>query len=163
MTSSTATFPVVSEIYSTFEACLQAQAKRLVEDIAAYQKTDFKSLWAKVKPQIRVGLLDIDLDDTAPIYCSHPSGSSEGAIRQRCRQPCLLGFSACPRHAYEPPSSNTSSSTGLEKVDRILDYAGTSYFVDAHGIARDKNGRPKGVVLEEVLHLFEKTEERSEE
>lgn len=152
--SSAQTFPVVAEVYSTFEACLQAQAKRLVEDIAAYQKTDFKSLWAKVKPQIRVGLLDIDLDDSAPTYCSHPSGTSDGAVRQRCRQPCLLGFHACPRHVNEPSPSQTSE---MEKVDRILDYMNTTYFVDKHGIARDKNGRPKGLVLEGVLYLFTKT------
>lgn len=150
-----ATFPVVAEIYSTFEACLQAQAKRLVEDLAGYQKEDFKTLWAKVKPQIRVGLLDSDLDDTAPLYCSHPSGTSEGAVRQRCRAPVLLGFSACPRHVHTPTPESQST---LEKVDRILDYCGNTYFVDKHGIARDKNGRPKGFVPagEEVLYVFSK-------
>ena len=147
-------FPVVAEAWNAFETALQMQAKRLVEDIAKHQNSDFKPLWAKVKPQIRVGLLDVELPDPLPTQCNHPSNTNDGgAIKTRCRAPCLLGYDACPKHygTQMPPESD------LPKVDRILDCTGQIYFVDPDGVARDRNGRAKGIVLEGVLSLFETT------
>jgi hypothetical protein len=156
-----ASYTVVGEVWSMLEASLMAQARKLTEDLASYQKTDFKPLWAKVKPQIKVNLLDIDLPDPPTTYCSHPLSMSEGAIKLRCRAPCMLGYNACPAHINTPltqqgtQGTQSTQSTRYEKVDRVYDFYGRTYFVDSHGIARDRNGRPKGVVKEEVFYEFQ--------
>lgn len=149
-------YPVIAEIWSTFEGTLQIQAKRLVEDIAKNNNSDPKLLWAKIKPQIKIGLLDIDLDDELPTSCSHQSGSTEGAIRLRCRDPCVLGFDACPRHIHTPL---TKTNGTYESVDRVIDFEGYQYFVDKNKIAHDRNGRPKGYVDDGTLILFETSQE----
>jgi hypothetical protein len=151
---SQATYPVVAEIWTLFEGTLQTQAKRLVEDIAKHHKADPKSLWAKIKPQIRIGLLDVELPDPLTTVCSHPSALCDGgAIRLRCRAPCVLGFDACQRHV----GIQNTTKTAYEKVDRVIDYEGRPYFVDSRAIAHDRDGRPRGYVKEGVLYLFEKT------
>lgn len=152
------TYPVIAEIWTVFESTLQIQAKRLVEDIAKHQNSDPKELWKKIKQQIRIGLVDIELPDPLSTTCSHSTGTCEGAIRLRCRAPCTLGFNACPQHIGKPnhPSTNT-----YKIADRIIDYSGQAYFVDEHGIAHDKNGKPRGYVLDSVINLFEKINESS--
>ncbi len=156
---------MIAEIWTLFEGSLQLQAKRLVEDIAKQQNADSKALWAKVKPQIKIRLLDSELEENSPSLCSFPIGVTEGAVRLRCRAPCLLGFSACPRHcqtAQPSPIGPSNSSTG-PSVDRIYDSRGCSYFVDKHGIARDRNGIARGQVDEGVLMLFEATQAKEKE
>ena len=153
-----ATFPVIAEIWTLFEATLQNQAKKLVDDLAKANGRDPKELWAKVKPQLRVGLLDIELPEELPCSCPYPSSTTDGAVRLRCRAPCLLGFPACPNHINKPLPT---SLTQLPEVDRILDFENKTYYVCEKGIARDKNGKPKGIVKEDVLWLFEKEEEPS--
>ena len=149
-------YPVVAEIWSLFETTLSLQAKKLVEDIAKHEGADPKDLWAKIRPQIRVGLLNYDLPEDGPTTCSHSSGMCEGgAIYLRCRAPCVIGFDACPRHVG---TAKTETSNLNEIVHRKLDYNGVAYFVDKHGIAHDKNGRPKGHVKDDVLYLFQQVE-----
>jgi hypothetical protein len=146
-------YPVIAEIWSLFEGTLSLQAKRLVEDIAKHEGADSKELWAKIRPQIRVGLLDYELPEDGPVTCSHASGMCEGgAIYLRCRAPCMIGFDACPRHTGTPRTEPRGSH---EIVHRKLDYEGVPYFIDKNGVAHDKNGRPKGHVKEDVLYLFE--------
>lgn len=147
-------YPIVAELWSVLEATLQSQAKRLVEDIAKHQNADPKAIWAKIRPQIRVGLLDADIPEDLVTVCPHMSATMEGgsAVRTRCRAPCVLGFSACPRHTGTPLTQAPSTH---ESVDRVIDYMNQTYFVDAKGIARDRNGKPRGVVREDVLYVFE--------
>ena len=147
-------YPVIAELWTLFEGTLQVQAKRLVDDIAKFQNVDSKALWAKIKPQIKIGLLDVELDEELPTSCSHASATCEGgAIKTRCRAPCVIGFDACPRHVNT--ARTTTSSNTYASVDRILDYQGNTYFVDKHKIAHDRNGRPKGYVDDGVLYVFE--------
>ncbi len=147
-------YPVIAEFYSTFEAILMANAKRLVDDIAHKQGDRSTDLWKRVKEKVKIGLMDVDLPDPLPTYCSFPTGHSDGAIKTRCRAPCLLGYDACLQHIQKPvPQIDTNES---ETVDRIYDCEGTTYFVDPQGIAMDRNGRPKGIVKENVLYLFDK-------
>ena len=152
------TYPVVAEIWTLFEGTLITQAKRLVEDIAKHQKADPKALWAKIKPQIRIGLVDTELPEPLITNCSYASGSlgslgSEGgAIMMRCRAPCVLGFDTCHSHAG---LSKRGMSGKHEVVDRVMDYQQKTYFVDNRSIAHDRNGKPKGYVKEGVLYLFE--------
>lgn len=155
-------FPVVAEIYSTFESILQVQAKRLVEDIAKHQNVDSRELWNKVRQQIQIGLVDIELEDDSPAYCNHPSASTEGAVKTLCRSPCLIGFSACPRHVNVPLKHATAGEEHLKKVKRVIDYSEHTYFVDEDNIVRDKNGKVKGEMIDDVLHLFEKAAAASE-
>lgn len=145
-------YPVLAELWTTFEGTLQIQAKRLVEDIAKHNNSDPKALWAKIKPQIKIGLLDIGLDDELPVSCSHPSGTTEGAIRLRCRAPCVIGFDACPKHIHTPKQQSQHT---YESVDRVIDYQGYQYFIDKHNIAHDRNGRSKGYIKDDTLILFE--------
>jgi len=139
---------VVAEIWSVFEATLMVQAKRLVEDIANHQGRDSKELWTNIKKQIRFPLFDTEFPE--PTLCPHVIGSQGSAIVQRCRSPCVLGFGTCSEHTHK-----ISSSSNLAPVDSIKDMDGVTYYVDSKGIARDKQGKPKGVVKEDILYLFE--------
>lgn len=142
-------YPVVAEIWSTFEATLLTQAKRLAEEIAKSHGKDPKELWSKIKSQVKIGLFDVDLAE--PTLCSHQLHNREGAVRLRCRAPCTLGFDACPLHIHAPYKEESK----YPAVSSVKDYTGHTYYVDSKNIARDKNGKAKGVVKEEVLYLFE--------
>jgi hypothetical protein len=146
-------YPVVAEIWSTFEATLLTQAKRLTEDIAKSHGKDPKELWSKLKGQIKIGLFDVDLAE--PTLCSHQLHNREGAVRLRCRAPCTLGFDACPLHIHTPYKEKEKEESKYQAVSSVKDYAGHTYYVDSKNIARDKNGKAKGIVKEEVLYLFE--------
>ncbi len=137
------TYPVNAEFYSILESVLMTQAKKLVEDIAKFQKADSKDLWAQLRPQIRVGLLDTITDDDPPLYCNAFAGNVEGAIRQRCRAPCLAGFSACPKHVNMPLRPDTNQHP-LTQVKRLLDVDNTVYYKTPQGDLVDKNGLKKG-------------------
>ena len=142
-------YPVVAEIWSTFEATLLTQARRLAEDIARSHGKDPKELWSKIKGQVKVGLFDVDLPE--PTLCSHQLHNREGAVRLRCRAPCTLGFDACPLHIHAPRREESKH----ESVTSVKDFAGHTYYVDSKNIARDRNGKPKGLVKDDVLYLFE--------
>ena len=146
------TFPVIAEVWSIFENTLQIQAKKLVDDIAKREKADPKALWSLIKPQIRIGLLDMEIPESGTL-CIHESATPEGAIKQRCRAPCLLGFDACTRHIHTPLPSMTDSAHPI--VDRITDCHGHTYFVDVRSIARDKNGKARGHMIEGILYIYE--------
>jgi hypothetical protein len=147
-----ATLPVVAELWKMFETTLQTKARALVEDIAKHNKAEPTDLWKKVKAQIQINLVDIEVPDSLPTSCKYPESScGMGAVFTRCRAPCTIGFHACPRHINLPNPSNTNH----ELVNRVTDCSGRVYFVDTKNIARDKNGRPKGFVEDSVLYLFE--------
>jgi hypothetical protein len=143
-------YPIVAEIWSTFEATLMVQAKRLVEDIAAHQGRDSKELWSHIKKQVRIPLFDTEFPE--PTLCSHIIGSQGTAVIQRCHSPCLLGFGTCPEHASFKRQATLPDT--LDPVDSIKDIDGITYYRDSAGIARDKQGKPKGIVKEGVLYLF---------
>jgi hypothetical protein len=142
-------YPVVAEVWSMFEATLLTQAKRLAEDISRLHGKDPKELWSKIKPQIKIGLFDVDFKE--PTLCSHQLHNREGAVRLRCRIPCALGFDACPLHIHSPIKEESK----FEKVTSVKDFAGNTYYVDSKRIARDKNGKARGLVENDVLYLFE--------
>jgi hypothetical protein len=149
-------FPIISEIWAVLEGSLQAQARKLVDDIAKAEKADAKELWKLVKPQIRIGLLDIDLDDEAPTYCPYPLGS-DGAVAVRCRAPCLLGFKACSRHINIPVAQSPTEE--LIKVRRVFDFEDHTYFAVETGksgefLAKDKNDNTEGIIQDGVLYKF---------
>lgn len=143
-------YPVVAEIWSTFEATLLVQAKKLVEDIAAHQGRDSKELWSQIKKQIRIPLAEAEFPE--PTLCSHSIGSQSSAVLQLCRAPCLLGFGTCPKHANQAKVDQSDDTS--EPVEAIKDMDGHTYYVDGKKIARDKNGKPRGIVKEDVLYLF---------
>ena len=143
-------YPVVAEIWTTFEATLMVQAKRLVEDIASHQGRDSKELWSQIKKQVRIPLFDTELNE--PTLCPYSIGAEGTAVAKRCRAPCLLGFATCSAHANRV---KTEANRSLEEVDSIKDVDGITYYLDKKGIARDSLGKSKGVVKEGVLYLFE--------
>ena len=143
-------YPVVAEVWTTFEATMMVQAKKLVEDIAAHQGRDAKELWSQIKKQIRLPLVDAEVE---PTLCSHPI-QNQTAVVQLCREPCLLGFDTCPKHANQVKADPPET---LESVEAIKDMDGQTYYVDSKKIARDKQGKPKGIVKEDVLYLFSKS------
>ena len=152
-------YPVVAEIWTLFEATLMTQAKRLTEDIARRQGKDHKELWALIKPQVKIGLIDTDLGE--PTFCSHLLGNREGPINLRCRAPCALGFDACPTHIHMPPqeiktaSSASSASSQMKKVQNIKASNGQTYYKDDRGVVRDKSGTLQGIFENDVLYLLE--------
>lgn len=148
-------FPVVGEIWMSFQAILQTNAKRLCEDIAKQQGKPPKELWNKVKQIIQVPIIDEITLPEFPKLCQHFTSQSpfDTAIRERCRHPCLIGFDACESHVGKPLSVENSS----EKVKRVLDMDGNSYFQREDGLVVDKIGRIRGTVSEDgVLMLFTK-------
>lgn len=149
----TPNFPVNLEVWNIFQSALLGNAKKLVEDIAKQNNKDSKELWNRVKGDVKIGLMDIEIDEEIPKLCSH-SASLDSAVHLRCRAPCMLGFSSCPLHHNKQISSDASISA-LPAVERVYDYLNKLYFVDSDGIARDKLGKPKGCVKEDVLYLFE--------
>jgi hypothetical protein len=135
------------------------QAKVLVEDIAKHQGRDAKELWSQIKTHIRTPLFDPEFPE--PTLCTFPIGSKGTAVLQRCRAPCVLGFGTCHEHASFNEESNRANDSRLgeaekqaEVVDSIKDIEGNTYYVDTKGIARDKFGKPSGVVKDEILYLF---------
>lgn len=145
-------YPVNLEIWSAFQATLQVHAKRLCDDIARNYNKDSKDLWNSVKGQISINLMDIEVDEEIPKLCDFPLGTTDGAIRTRCRAPCILGFPSCSNHIHkQPPTQDTTIPT----VDRVFDHCNRVYFIDSKNIARDKNGTPKGIFKEDCLYLFE--------
>jgi hypothetical protein len=149
-------YPVVAEIWSLFEATLLTQAKRLVEDISKHEGKDPKELWSLIKPQIRIKLFETDIDE--PKFCTFPLGNREGVVSIRCRAPCVLGFDACHMHSHAT-SLSPQGSDSLEEVKSVKDSAGVTYYVDSKNVARDINGKAKGVVEDDVLYLFETVSE----
>lgn len=152
-------YPVVAEIWSLFEATLLTQAKRLVEDISKHEGRDSKELWSLIKPQIRIKLFETDIDE--PKFCTFPLGNREGVVSIRCRAPCVLGFDACHMHSQVQvtslsPSPSPTANDSLEEVKSVKDSSGITYYVDSKSVARDINGKAKGVVEDDVLYLFEK-------
>jgi hypothetical protein len=117
-------YPVVSEVWSIFEQTLMVAAKKLTEDISKHQGVDSKELWSNVKGQIKIGLLDIDIPET-PITCTYMLEKGIGVIHERCRSPCLLGFSACPKHINTP---DNQVQIDLPPVKRIIDFKNTQYY-----------------------------------
>jgi hypothetical protein len=152
-TTHTESYPVVAEIWSSFEAAMMVQARRLAEDIAKKEGKDPKELWNLVKAQTRITLADIEFPE--PTLCSYPIGLSNSAIYQRCKTPCVLGFSSCYSHAGLPVvPSVPASAVQTESVDPIKDCYGNVYYLDTKGIARDKNGKAKGCVKDGVLNIY---------
>ena len=73
----------------------------------------------------------------------------------RCRAPCVLGFDACHKHAHMLSPTPSLGSDSLEEVKAVKDSSGMTYYVDSKKVARDINGKAKGVVEDDVLYLFE--------
>lgn len=142
-------YPVVAECWNLFESALNIQARKLVEDIAKHQRADPKELWAKVRPSIKIPLLDVDIPDEPFCHYSVPANS---IVIELCRAPCLLGFDRCPQHL----SLHDSDTKTYEQVYRVKDTEGTTYFVGEDGLARDLLGVVKGMVEGGELFLFDK-------
>ena len=145
------TYPVVAEIWTLFESSLLTQARRLAEDIAKRQGKDPKELWALIKPQVKINLLDAEIGE--PQLCKHFLGNRDGAIELRCRAPCSLGFDACPTHIHTPLI--TESKHPL--VTSVKSATGQTYYKDDKNLVRDKNGKIHGIVENDVLYLFEES------
>lgn len=144
-------YPVVAECWAIFEASLMNQARALVEDIAKHQGVESKALWAKVRPTIKIPVLEIDVPEQP--LCIYSIERENSVVLERCRAPCLIGFERCPLHMNSSPCD-----TKGEEVDRIIDVDGVSYFVDAKCVARDAAGTVRGIVEEDVFYRLEKNE-----
>jgi len=127
------------------------QARVLVEDIAKHQGSDKKELWAKIRPTIKVDLIDLEVPEQP--LCSEFCQRDGSAILERCRAPCLLGFERCPSHST---STLATTAPHVEEVERFLDHEGNTYFVDTQNNVRDKTGILRGIVEDHVFYAFVK-------
>lgn len=143
-------YTVVAECWSIFESALMVQARKLVEELAKDQGSDVKELWAKIRPTIKVDLIDVEVPEQP--LCSEFCQRDGSAILERCRAPCLLGFERCPSHSTSRPATSVSA----EEVERFLDYEGNTYFLDMHNNVRDKTGIIRGIVEDDVFYAFVK-------
>ena len=143
------TYPVVAEIWTLFESSLLTQARRLAEDIAKRHGKDPKELWALIKPQVKITLLDVEIGE--PQLCKHFLGNRDGAIELRCRAPCALGFDACPTHIHTPIITDSKHPL----VISVKSATGETYYKDDKNLVRDKNGKIHGIVENDILYLFE--------
>jgi hypothetical protein len=143
-------YPVVAECWTIFESSLLSQARALVEDIAKHQGVEWKPLWAKVRPTIKIPLLEMNIPEQP--LCIHSIQREDSVVLERCRAPCLIGFERCPLHM----ESKSKMNEQIEKeVDRIIDVEGNSYFVDAKLVVRDASGKVKGIVEDDVFYRFD--------
>ena len=140
-------FPIINELWQSFHTVLQTQAKRLVDDIAKENHADPKELWRLVSATLTTPLVDADLPDPLPVTCPALLPRMEGAIRVRCRAPCVIGFSTCAQHTVP-----TTEPTDLPPVRRFIDTTGAVYFIDETTVY-DINGEPKGFVKEGEVFL----------
>jgi|UniRef100_A0A6C0DR34 hypothetical protein len=148
-------YPIVAEIWNSFQVSLQIQSKRLVEDIAKHQGQDPKALWAKVSPLLHTPLVDVDLPDPVPTFCSYPMQHADGAIYLRCRAPCLLGFSKCHKHIHVTPPHDLSNHIVKRWIDSTTN---KSYFLDASDRILDINGIPVGEHVDGDAYLWDHIE-----
>ena len=143
-------FPIINELWQSFHTVLQVQARRLVEDIAKENKADPKELWRLVSATLKTPLVDADLPDPLPVTCPALLSRSEGAVRLRCRAPCVLGFSTCAQHTSYTKDAELTEPT----VRRFIDTAsGSVYFIHADEIVYDVNGEPRGYVKDGDVFL----------
>jgi hypothetical protein len=147
-------YPVNAECWSLFEEALMSQARILVEDIAKHNRSDPKLLWAKIRPTIKIPVIEIDIPDK--VLCTRTVHRDKSRMIERCRAPCLLGFEECPSHLeYEPEPSPVSDAT-LPDIDEVVDREGNKYFTDCTSVVRDASGAVKGWLEDDVVYLFEK-------
>jgi hypothetical protein len=142
-------YPVVAECWNIFEACILVQARKLVDDIAKHQGTESKELWAKVRPTIKIPLIEFDIPEQP--LCTLSLQKEGSRILEKCNAPCLIGFERCQTHMQ-----SVGTVGDYSRVDRIADEDGISYFIDAQSVVRDSAGIPKGLMEDGVVFLFEK-------
>ena len=148
-----AQFPIIAEVWQTFHTVLQIQAKRLVEDIAKENKADPKELWRLVSATLKTPLVSADLPDPIPSTCPVLLSKGEGAVRLRCRAPCLLGFTTCVQHCGPGPVPVQVPAED-PAVRRYIDTStGSVYFISTDDIVYDINGEPRGYVTEGDVFL----------
>ena len=134
-------FPIIDEMWQAFQTTLQVQARRLVNDIAKETNTDPKELWRLVGATIKTPLVSADLPDPLPSSCPALLNRTEGAIRLRCRAPCLLGFQTCSAHTRQFPEPQSSEPCAR----RYIDSEKGTFFI-SEDIVYDVNGQPQGFV-----------------
>ena len=136
-------FPIIDEMWQAFQTTLQVQARRLVNDIAKETNTDPKELWRLVGATIKTPFVSADLPDPLPTSCPALLNRTEGAIRLRCRAPCLLGFQTCSAHTCQLPEV---PAPPLEpSCRRYIDSEKGTFFI-SEDIVYDVNGQPQGFV-----------------
>ena len=134
-------FPIIDEMWQAFQTTLQVHARRLVNDIAKETNTDPKELWRLVGATIKTPFVSADLPDPLPASCPALLNRTEGAIRLRCRAPCLLGFQTCSAHTVQFPEV-----VGIEPLcRRYIDSEKGTFFI-SEDIVYDVNGQPQGFV-----------------
>ena len=164
-----AQFPIIAEVWQTFHTVLQIQAKRLVEDIAKENKADPKELWRLVSATLKTPLVSADLPDPIPSTCPALLSKGEGAVRLRCRAPCLLGFTTCVQHCGPGPGPGpgqgpSQSPAEDPPVRRYIDTStGSVYFIGTDEIVYDINGEPRGYVTEGDVFLCKEAVAAAEE
>lgn len=131
-----------------------AQARILVEDIAKHQRSDPKSLWAKIRPTLKIPIIEADIPEKT--LCSRTIERDNSRIIERCRAPCLLGFEECPTHLDCQSEASPISDALIPRIDEIVDREGNKYFTDASSVVRDASGAVKGWLEEDVVYLFDK-------
>lgn len=137
-------FPIIDELWQVFQTTLQVQARRLVTDIAKETNSDPKELWRLVSATIKTPLASVDLPDPLPVTCPALLNRTEGAIRLRCRAPCLLGFQTCAAHAGMTLDMGGSQEP---RVRRYIDTVKGTFFIH-EDVVYDVNGQPQGFVKE---------------
>lgn len=152
-------FPIINELWQSFHTVLQVQARRLVEDIAKENKADPKELWRLVSATLKTPLVDAELADPLPVTCPALLSRSEGAVRLRCRAPCVLGFKTCAQHVSYTKDVGVTEPT----VRRFIDTATSSvYFIHEDEIVYDVNGEPRGYVKDGDVFLCSQAEAEAE-
>jgi len=153
-----AQFPIIAEVWQTFHTVLQIQAKRLVEDIAKENKADSKELWRLVSATLKTPLVGADLPDPIPSTCPILLTKADGAVRLRCRAPCLLGFTTCTQHSLTSQTQDPPDPPD-PPVRRYIDITtGSVYFIGTDEIVYDINGEPRGYVTEGDVFLCKEAE-----
>lgn len=152
------TIPIPKLYWDTFQLTLQAKVKRLVKDIASTLCESERPLVKALSTEtVSAYLFEEDgseMVDLASMRCRHLKPHPENAaLEQRCRQPVILGKTACLEHELRGTTTLAKASLCLKT---LRDPDGNTYFLDKETVLNSEL-ECVGVYSNDVLRMFRVT------
>ena len=131
------TIPIPKIYWDTFQAALQAQVKRLAKDVAkSLRQPEQPLLKAILTEKVDAYLFEeegTEFIELEAMRCKHKVPSEKnGAVLEACRQPVLLGKTACCLHL-----GSKEPSTTVLKAYRVIKVEDDTYWLDGDKVLND--------------------------
>jgi hypothetical protein len=154
----TTTLPIPKLYWDTFQSALNSKVKRLVKEIATtLGESEQPLLKALAAEKVAAYLFEeegSELIDLQSMRCNHCISTQENdAVLRPCRQPVVLGKTACLQHglvaAPPPPPS-------LPVLHSLRDMDGNTYWLDGASVKRKEDLECIGFYMhsQEKLRIF---------